>query len=109
MQVTNQIKDKAKSFTILSTTSNISLKAITSSFWALVSNNNTFFLCLSNLFRGIIIAMSQNFDVEILWLINKGKYLSCKEKRYTILNFSEKAKVSTIINSSYEDILKNVD
>ena len=50
MQAIDQIREKAKSSIIVQTIANIPLRAITSSSQALtISNNNTSFLCLSNI------------------------------------------------------------
>ena len=55
MQATSRIREKAKSSTIIQTTANILLRAVTSSSQAsTVFNNNTFFSRLSNTLRETI-------------------------------------------------------
>lgn len=64
--MTDRIKEKAKSSIIVQIAANVLLRAITSSFQALIiSNNNTFFLRLSNTLRETITSMPQNLDAEI--------------------------------------------
>lgn len=53
--------------------------------------------------------MSRKFDVEILWLIKKGRYFKYIRKRHIILNCLEKTKISTITNISNIDDIKNID
>ena len=91
MQATNQIREKAKSSITVGIIANIPLKDITSSSRALtVSNNNTFFSCLSHTFQGIITPTAQNSDAKTLWLMKKGRCFNCKGKRYTILHCPKK-------------------
>ena len=110
MQVTNRIREKAKSFIIVWTTANVFLRAITSFFRVpIVSNNNTSFSCLSNTFWGTITPIPQNLDAETSQLMKKERYFNCKGKGHTMLNCPEKTKIFAITNASLIDDIENID
>ncbi len=111
MQVTDQIREKAKSFTtICQTAANVPLKTIISSSRApTVSNNNISFSCLSNTLQETITLMSQNSDAKISWLMKQGRWFNCKEREHIILNYLEKAKVSVITDDLDIDDIENID
>ena len=110
MQATDQIKEKAKSSTIVQTTANVPLKAITSLFQVpTVSNNNISFSYLSNTLQRTITSTPWNSDAETSQLIKEGRYLNCKGREHTMLNCPQKAKISVITNSSHVDDIENID
>ncbi len=110
MEATDWIKKKAKSSTIVRTTANISLRAVTGSpRMPAVPNKNTSFLRLSNILWGSITSTPRNSNAEISQLMKKGKYFNCKEKRHTMLNCPEKTKVSAIIDALDIDDIENID
>lgn len=87
MQVINRIRKKADSSTKVEIVANILLRAVTSFFWTSVSNDNNFFLRLSNLLQQTLIFTPQNSDVEISQLIKDGRCFHYKQKGYTMLNY----------------------
>ncbi len=110
MQVTDRIKEKAKSSTTVRTTANVLLRAVTGSSRApAIPNKNTSFLCLSNILQESIIPTPRNLDAKILQLIKEGRCFKCEERGYTMLNCPEKAKVSIIIDASDIDNIENID
>ena len=109
MQAIDRIRKKTKSSTIVQTTANISLRAVTGSSRAPVSHNNTSFSCLSNSLQGTITATPCNSDAERSRLIKEGRCFNCKGRGHTILNCLEKAKVSAITDASDIDDIENVN
>ncbi len=110
MQVIDQIRKKAKSSTIVRTTANISLRAVTSSSRVpTVSNKNISFLRLSNTLRGSITSMPRNLVAEISQLMKEGRYFNCKGGGHTMLNCPEKAKIFAIIDVLDIDNIKNIN
>lgn len=53
--------------------------------------------------------MPQNLDIEISWLIKKGRCFNCKRKRYIMFYYPDKATVSIIKNASDIDDIKNIN
>ena len=110
MQATDRIKEKAKSSTIVQTTAKVPLRAVTFSFRApAIHNKNTSFSRLSNTLRGSITPTPRNSDVETSQLIKEGRCFNCKGRGHTMLNCSEKAKVSAITDASNIDNIENID
>ena len=110
MQATNRIKKKAKSSTTVQTTVNIPLRAVTSSSQAsTISNNNTSFSRLFTTLQGTITSTSRNSDAKTSRLIKKERCFNCKGTGHTMLNCPKKAKISTIIDASHIDDIKNID
>ncbi len=110
MQVTDRIREKAKSSTTVRTIANVPLRAVTGSSRVLtIPNKNTSFLRLSNTLRGSITPTPRNLDVEISQLMKKGKCFNCKKRGHTMLNCPERAKVSIITNASDIDDIENIN
>lgn len=110
MQVTDWIKEKAKFSTKVQIAANIPLRAVTNSSRAhTISNNNTFFSHLSNIFWGTITFISRNLDVETLRPIKEERYFNYKERGQIIHNCPEKTKISTITDASVIDDTENID
>ncbi len=110
MQATDRIREKAKSSTIVRTTTNVPLRAvIVSSRAPTIHNKNTSFLRLSNTLRGSITPTPRNSDTEISQLMKERRCFNCKGRGHTMLNCLEKAKVSAITDASNIDDIENID
>ena len=110
MQVTDQIREKAKSSTIVQIIAKVPLRAVICSFRApAVPNKNTSFSRLSNTVQESITLTSRNSDAKISQLMKEGRYFNCKRRGHMMLNCPEKAKVSAITDASDIDNIDNID
>ena len=110
MQASNWIREKTKSSTIVQTTANIPLRAITSSFGAsTIFNNNTSFLRLSNTLWGTIIPTPRNSDAKISRLIKERRCFNYRKRGHMRLNCPKKTKISAIIDATHINDIENID
>ncbi len=109
IQATDQIKEKAKSFTTVRTTANVFLRAVTGSSRApAIPNKNTSFLHLFNTLRGFITLTPRNSDAKISQLMKEGRCFNYKGRGHTMLNCPENAKVSAITDALNIDNIENI-